>query len=62
MAISADEIFRTTALNRDESQQVVDAIDGDWRLERFAWALIKVRVYSVAEIVDRIRALKVMLK
>lgn len=62
MAISAEEIFRTTTLTREESREVAEAVDGDWRLEFFAWALIKAGSYTSREIADRLGALKVMLK
>lgn len=62
MAISAEEIFRTTTLTREESREVAEAVDGDWRLESFAWALINAGFYTSREIADRLGALKVMLK
>ena len=62
MAISAEEIFRTTTLTREESREVAEAIDGDYRLEILALALIKAGFYASSEIAARLRSLKVMLK
>lgn len=62
MAISAEEIFRTTTLTREASQEVASMLDGAPALEPFFTAMVSCGSYSVGEIVDRLRALKGMLR